>query len=74
MQPPFNFTVTIFPDGHIMMEIDDPTDDRAVEHIMEMAKRMAGDSPIAYSDCLTPEQADAIARRLARMIVGEEAA
>ena len=68
-------TVIIATDGTITVTTDNPDDfETAREQIVSMMTAIAGDNPIAYSDCLDPEDQDAIARRLAKMIMGEEAA
>ncbi len=74
MKSPIYFTATIKLDGSITIECDDPEDfERARETIMSIMTAIAGDNPIAYSDCLDPQDADAIAHRLAKMILGEAA-
>jgi hypothetical protein len=43
----------------------------ALDTVIALAREATGDGPIAYSGCLDPEDADAIAQRLARMILSE---
>jgi hypothetical protein len=54
-----------------------PIDPEAFEHVegkvSSLAASIAGENPVAYSGCLRPEDEDAIARRLAKMILGEVA-
>ncbi len=73
--PNVNFTATITPNGTISVTTHDPNDfERARQLILSIMSAVAGDeTPIVYSGCLDPSQADAIARRLARMIIGEGA-
>jgi hypothetical protein len=73
MKSPITFTATIT-GGTITVTAKSPEDfERARETIMEIMTAIAGDNAIAYTDCLDPEDADAIARRLAKMIMGEAA-
>jgi hypothetical protein len=67
-------TAIIATDGSITVTTENPEDfEAAREHIMSMMVALAGDNPIAYSDCLDPHDEDAIARRLANMILAEVA-
>ncbi len=63
---------TIARDGTITVTTDDPDDfDGARDHIMSVMAAVAGDKPIAYADCIEPNAAEDIARRLAKMLLGE---
>ena len=66
---------TIMLDGTITVGPIDPRDFESVRNaIMSIMIEIAGDNPIAESDCIDPADADEIARRLAKMILGEQAA
>ena len=70
---PITFTATIM-NGTITITTKTPeVFEMTRETIMSIMIELAGDNPIAYSDCLEPEDTDAIARRLAKLILGEAA-
>ena len=72
MKHPITCTVTIAKDGTISAECKSPEDfEHAREPIMSMMAAVAGDNPIAYADCLRPETTEAVAQRLAKMLLGE---
>jgi hypothetical protein len=74
VETPITFTTTITRDGTVTITTDDPADfEKGREHIMSIVTAIAGGNPIAYSDCLDPADADAIAHRLARMLLSEVA-
>ena len=72
MKHPVSVTVTIATDGTISAECKTPDDfEHARDPIMSIMAAVAGDNPIAYSDCLGPETTEAVAQRLAKMLMGE---
>jgi hypothetical protein len=71
---PITIITTIAPTGSITITTEDPEDfEKVRDHIMSMVAAIAGDNPIAYGDCLDPNEEDGIARRLANMILAEVA-
>ena len=69
MRVPTTFTATLSPDGRITLAFP-PGVEIPQEAISVMTELAGDDAPIAVASCLPPDQVEAIAQRLASLLLG----
>jgi flagellar basal body rod protein FlgF len=67
---PYDVQVTIATDGTITARpINDNDYPQVREHLIKLARAVGGEAPVVEVNCITPDETEAIAQRLAALLL-----